>query len=151
VIESLQAVPSLSGGRHVNQRKKNAGDDLKEENCERGTTEDVKPARCITGNRMFGRFSNGRAKLEQRLARWLLMALDRMTTDTVPLTHEFLAVMLGVRRAGITVAIHGFERRGLVTTRRGQLTVVDRRGIEQVAGSFYGTPEAELERLLEVN
>jgi CRP-like cAMP-binding protein len=92
--------------------------------------------------------ANGRAKLEQRLARWLLMALDRMTTDTVPLTHEFLAVMLGVRRAGITVAIHGFERRGLVTTRRGQLTVIDRRGIEQTAGSFYGTPEAELHRLL---
>ena len=95
--------------------------------------------------------ANGRAKLEQRLARWLLMALDRMTTDTVPLTHEFLAAMLGVRRAGITVAIHGFERRGLVTTRRGQLTVVDRRGIEQTAGSFYGTPEAELKRLLEDN
>jgi len=95
--------------------------------------------------------ANGRAKLEQRLARWLLMALDRLTTDTVPLTHEFLAVMLGVRRAGITVAIHGFERRGLVTTRRGQLTVVDRGGIEQIAGSFYGTPEAELRRLLESN
>jgi CRP-like cAMP-binding protein len=92
--------------------------------------------------------ANGRAKLEQRLARWLLMALDRITTDTVPLTHEFLAVMLGVRRAGITVAIHGFERRGLVTTRRGQLTVTNRRGIEQIAGSFYGTPEAELRRLL---
>ena len=92
--------------------------------------------------------ANGRAKLEQRLARWLLMALDRLTTDTVPLTHEFLAVMLGVRRAGVTVAIHGFERRGLVTTRRGQLTVVHRHGIEQIAGSFYGTPEAELRRLL---
>ena len=58
--------------------------------------------------------ANGRAKLEQRLARWLLMAHDRMTTDAVPLTHEFLAVMLGVRRAGVTVAIHSFERRGLV-------------------------------------
>jgi CRP-like cAMP-binding protein len=92
--------------------------------------------------------ANGRAKLEQRLARWLLMALDRLTTDTVPLTHEFLAVMLGVRRAGVTVAIHGFERRGLVTTRRGQLTVINRQGIEQIAGSFYGTPEAELRRLL---
>jgi CRP-like cAMP-binding protein len=91
--------------------------------------------------------ANGRAKLEQRLARWLLMAHDRMTSDAVPLTHEFLAVMLGVRRAGVTVAIHGFERRGLVTTRRGQLTLVDRAGIEQVAGSFYGTPEAELKRL----
>jgi len=54
-----------------------------------------------------------------------------------------------VRRAGVTVAIHGFERRGLVTTRRGQLTIVDRTGIEQIAGSFYGTPEAELKRLLE--
>src|SRR6185369_5265160 len=78
--------------------------------------------------------ANGRAKLEQRLARWLLMALERITTDTVPLTHEFLAVMLGVRRAGVTVAIHGFERRGLVTTRRGQLTVINRQGIEQIAG-----------------
>jgi len=92
--------------------------------------------------------ANGRAKLEQRLARWLLMAHDRLTTNAVPLTHEFLAVMLGVRRAGVTVAIHGFERRGLVTTRRGQLTLVDRAGIEQIAGSFYGTPEAELKRLL---
>ena len=92
--------------------------------------------------------ANGRAKLEQRLARWLLMAHDRLTTDAVPLTHEFLAVMLGVRRAGVTVAIHGFERRGLVTTRRGQLTLVNRAGIEQIAGSFYGTPEAELKRLL---
>ncbi|MBN9587692.1 MAG: Crp/Fnr family transcriptional regulator [Alphaproteobacteria bacterium] len=91
--------------------------------------------------------ANGRAKLEQRLARWLLMAHDRLTTNAVPLTHEFLAVMLGVRRAGVTVAIHSFERRGFVTTRRGQLTMVDRAGIEQVAGSFYGTPEAELKRL----
>jgi CRP-like cAMP-binding protein len=93
--------------------------------------------------------ANGRAKLEERLARWLLMAHDRMTSDMVPLTHEFLAVMLGVRRAGVTVAIHSFEKRGLVSTRRGQLTVVNRAGIEEVAGSFYGTPEAELKRLLE--
>ena len=55
--------------------------------------------------------ANGRAKLEERLARWLLMAHDRMDSDAVPLTHEFLAVMLGVRRAGVTVALHGFERR----------------------------------------
>jgi CRP-like cAMP-binding protein len=92
--------------------------------------------------------ANGRAKLEQRLARWLLMAHDRLTSAAVPLTHEFLAVMLGVRRAGVTVAIHGFERRGLVTTRRGQLTLINRPGIELIAGSFYGTPEAELKRLL---
>ena len=93
--------------------------------------------------------ANGRARLEQRLARWLLMAHDRLTSNAVPLTHEFLAVMLGVRRAGVTVAIHSFEQRGFVTTRRGQLTVVNRGGIEQVAGSFYGTPEAELKRLFD--
>src|SRR5450432_2290044 len=76
--------------------------------------------------------ANGRAKLEQRLARWLLMAHDRMTDDAVPLTHEFLAVMLGVRRAGVTVAIHSFEQRGFITTRRGELTVVNRPGLEIV-------------------
>lgn len=71
-----------------------------------------------------------------------------MTTDAVPLTHEFLAVMLGVRRAGVTVAIHDLERRGLITRRRGQLTMCDRAGMEKIAGSFYGAPEAELNRLL---
>ena len=92
--------------------------------------------------------ANGRAKLEERLARWLLMAHDRLNSDSVPLTHEFLAVMLGVRRAGVTVALHSFERRGFIATRRGQLTLVDRKGIEQVAGSFYGIPETELKRLM---
>ena len=92
--------------------------------------------------------ANGRANVEQRLARWLLMALDRVLSDEVPLTHEFLAVMLGVRRAGVTVAIHRFQERGLVTTKRGLLTLADRAGLELVAGSFYGAPEAELNRLM---
>ena len=92
--------------------------------------------------------ANGRAKLEERLARWLLMAHDRLDSDAVPLTHEFLAVMLGVRRAGVTVALHSFERRGMITTRRGQLTLINRAAIEQAAGSFYGIPEAELKRLM---
>jgi CRP-like cAMP-binding protein len=92
--------------------------------------------------------ANGRAKLEERLARWLLMAHDRLDTASVPLTHEFLAVMLGVRRAGVTVALHSFEQRGYVAMRRGLLTLVDRAGIERVAGSFYGVPEAELRRLM---
>src|SRR6202012_4276487 len=92
--------------------------------------------------------ANGRAKLEERLARWLLMAHDRLDTDAVPLTHEFLAVMLGVRRAGVTVALHSFEQRGFISMRRGQLTLINRGGIEQVAGSFYGMPEAGLKRLM---
>ena len=92
--------------------------------------------------------ANGRAKLEERLARWLLMAHDRMDTNLVPLTHEFLAVMLGVRRAGVTVALKNFEQLGLVTTKRGELTVASRDGLEKTAGSFYGVPEAELRRLI---
>ncbi|MBN9553770.1 MAG: Crp/Fnr family transcriptional regulator [Alphaproteobacteria bacterium] len=92
--------------------------------------------------------ANGRAKLEERLARWLLMAHDRLDSDAVPLTHEFLAVMLGVRRAGVTVALHSFERRGLIAARRGQLTLINRTGIEEVAGSFYGIPETERKRLM---
>src|SRR6202000_1002831 len=82
--------------------------------------------------------ANGRAKLEERLARWLLMAHDRLDSDAVPLTHEFLAVMLGVRRAGVTVALHSFERRGMINTPRGQLTLVDRKGIEKEGGSVFG-------------
>ncbi|HEX4302767.1 MAG TPA: Crp/Fnr family transcriptional regulator [Rhizomicrobium sp.] len=92
--------------------------------------------------------ANGRAKLDERLARWLLMAHDRMDGNAVPLTHEFLAVMLGVRRAGVTVALKTFEQQGLVTTRRGELTVVSRDGLEKTANSFYGVPEAELRRLI---
>ncbi|HEY2068195.1 MAG TPA: Crp/Fnr family transcriptional regulator [Rhizomicrobium sp.] len=92
--------------------------------------------------------ANGRAKLDERLARWLLMAHDRMAADDVPLTHEFLSVMLGVRRASVTVALDGFKKRGLIDTRRGGITVLDRKAIEKVAGSFYGVPEAEFRRLI---
>src|ERR1044072_6911278 len=67
VIERLQAVPGFSGGRHVNQRKKNAGDHLKHENGERRPTEDVKPTRGIPGYMVFGRFANCRAELETRV------------------------------------------------------------------------------------
>jgi len=92
--------------------------------------------------------ANGRAKLEQRLARWLLMALDRLTSDTVPLTHEFLAVMLGVRRAGVTEALHSLESQKLIYTGTGKVALRNREGLERVAGNSYGTPEAEFRRLI---
>ena len=56
--------------------------------------------------------ANGRAKIEERLARWLLMAADRLDNGELPLTHEFLSMMLGVRRPGVTVAIQELERTG---------------------------------------
>ena len=91
--------------------------------------------------------ANSQGKLEERLARWLLMAQDRIEADELILTHEFLALMLGVRRAGVTIALQHFEDKGVVQTARGAVTVRDRDGLEECANGLYGVPEAELERL----
>lgn len=92
--------------------------------------------------------ANGRANIEQRLARWLLMAHDRVDGDEIPLTHEFLSLMLCVRRAGVTVALHALQTRGLIGAKRGCVIIIDRKGIKDIAGGFYGIPEAELARLM---
>jgi len=91
---------------------------------------------------------NARSKVEERLARWLLVAHDRLDGDELPLTHEFLATMLGVRRPGVTVALHALEQDGLIQPGRGSITIIDRKGLEQAANGAYGTGEAELGRLL---
>ena len=92
--------------------------------------------------------ANARAKISQRLARWLLMAHDRVPGNDLPLTHEFLALMMGVRRAGVTDALKDFTQRKLIRARRGIITVVNRRAIESIAGNFYGIPETEYRRLM---
>lgn len=94
--------------------------------------------------------SNGQAKLEERLARWILMCHDRIDGDRMELTHEFLAVMLGVRRAGVTVGTHLLEGKGLIRARRGEITVLDRDSLEDVATASYGVPEREYMRLIGV-
>ena len=92
--------------------------------------------------------ANSVAKLPQRLARWLLMAHDRVESNTLKLTHEFLAIMLAVRRAGVTETVNMLEEDGLITCTRGVVEVLNRKGLEKVAGQFYGKPEAEYRRLL---
>jgi CRP-like cAMP-binding protein len=91
--------------------------------------------------------ANGRAHIPERLARWLLMAGDRVDGDGVALTHEFLATMLGVRRPGVTIAIREFERRGFIGGARGVITILDRSALETEANGYYGIAEAEFERL----
>ncbi len=95
--------------------------------------------------------ANASHTIGQRLARWLLMSQDRLGEPDIHLTHERLSLMLGVRRAGVTVAIQTLERAGLVAARRGVVSVIDRAGLEHHAGDGYGTPEGEYERLIGVS
>ncbi len=87
--------------------------------------------------------------LEARLARWLLMCRDRVDSDELHLTHEFLAMMLGVQRTSITLALQTIEGDGAVRARRGRIEIRDRALLERTAGDGYGLPEAEYARLFE--
>jgi CRP-like cAMP-binding protein len=91
---------------------------------------------------------NGRHRVQQRLARWLLMASDRIERDALALSHEFLSMMLGVRRPGVTVALGVFRKAGLLRYSHGRIEILDRRGLEAAACECYGDVRAEYERLL---
>jgi CRP-like cAMP-binding protein len=93
-------------------------------------------------------FANARARIDQRLARWILMAHDRIGDNTLSLTHEFLALMLGVRRAGVTVSLQDLKRQKLIDTGRNQIFVLNRKGLERMARESYGVPEKEYRRLI---
>lgn len=75
--------------------------------------------------------------IEGRCARWLLSTHDRVAGDQFPLTQEFMALMLGVRRAGVSVAQHALQQDGLIQYTRGQVTILDRAGLEAIACECY--------------
>jgi CRP-like cAMP-binding protein len=91
---------------------------------------------------------NGHHGLEERLARWLLIAHDRAEGDQFPMTHEFMALMLGVRRSGVTVTASTLKQAGLISYANGRMTILDRPALEAVACECYGIVQRQFEQLL---
>jgi CRP-like cAMP-binding protein len=85
--------------------------------------------------------------LSERFCRWLLIAHDSARADTFPLTHEFLALMLGVQRPGLSIAANDLQKAGLIRYGRGRITITNRPGLEAAACECYGAMRAEFDRL----
>lgn len=92
--------------------------------------------------------SNAVHDVNERLARWLLMCDDRVDGNELPLTHDFISMMLAVRRPSVTTALHVLEGNGLIRAERGLITIKDRGRLEEFAADSYGKPEKAYERLL---
>ena len=91
---------------------------------------------------------NARHAIEHRLARWLLTAHDLAGADEFAMTHEFLSLMLGVRRPGVTIAAGMLQKAGLIHYARGRMTITDRPGLEVASCECYHTVRHEFARLL---
>ena len=87
-------------------------------------------------------------KVSERLARWLLMSADRLQSSELSLTHEYLSSVLGVRRAGTTLAARGLQERGLIDYSRGHISLLDRTGLESAACPCYAREKKLYEYLM---
>ena len=92
--------------------------------------------------------SNAVHPIDERLARWILMCDDRSDDSRFALTHEFMSIMLAVRRPSVTTSLHVLEGNGFITSERGCIIVRNRQALEAFAGDAYGKPEAEYRRLI---
>jgi hypothetical protein len=84
--------------------------------------------------------------VDERLARWLLMSADRIGSNSVPLTQEFLAQMLGTRRSSVTVAAGILQRAGLISHSRGDVEIIDRSRLEDAACECYGIMRSQIQK-----
>ena len=91
---------------------------------------------------------NHRHSVEKRMCRWLLMSHDRVGADEFPLTHEFLAQMLGVCRPTVTAVAGALQKAGRINYHRGRIAVLDRKGLETASCECYQVVAKELDRLL---
>ena len=105
-------------------------------------------AQAVAVQTAFTALTNATHHIEERLARWILMCHDRTDSDTIHLTHDFLSIMLAVRRQSVTTALHVLEGKYLISNGRGHIKVRDRKGLEEFAGDAYGLPEEEYKRLI---
>ena len=105
-------------------------------------------AQCLATQVSYTASSNANQPVEGRLARWLLMCHDRVEGSDIDLTHEFLSMMLSVRRASVTDTLRVIQADGAISTGRGTISVLDRDRLEAAAGEGYGGPEAEYRRLI---
>lgn len=96
----------------------------------------------------FTALSNAVHEVDERLARWILMCHDRIDGDKLALTHEFISVMLAVRRPSVTTALHVLEGNLFIRSVRGLVIIRDRAGLEEFAADAYGKAEEEYERLI---
>jgi CRP-like cAMP-binding protein len=103
-------------------------------------------AQLLMGQIAQGAACNRVHSIEARCARWLLSTHDRVSGDEFPLTHEFLAMMLGVRRAGVSVAQHKLLNDGLIDYVRGNVSVLNRRGLESAACECYAVIRRRVEQ-----
>jgi CRP-like cAMP-binding protein len=91
---------------------------------------------------------NARHNLTERLARWLLMVRDRVGSDNIPMTQEFMSFMLGVRRSGVSVAASTLQAGGLIRVQRGQVVLLDQAGLTAASCDCYRTIKANRDRIL---
>ena len=92
--------------------------------------------------------SNALNSIPLRVARWLLMAHDRLARGTIPMTQEMIAFLLGTRRPAVTAALNELQKEGLVHLERAAITLLDRERLEARVGHFYGVPEQQSARLV---
>jgi CRP-like cAMP-binding protein len=94
---------------------------------------------------------NRHHSVDQQLCRWLLLSLDRLPSNTLTMTQELIANMLGVRREGVTEAAGKLQKAGIIKYRRGEITVLDREGLEACSCECYRVVRRETDRLLPVS